>query len=121
MNEKRFFNILLACMLLFFLSCCCTKGGLHGNGSGAYRVREHSAELAAKQTESAITSEKLNGTLERAREQSEILSSELTASRQQGENLSRSITSGTAELDRLAEILQHIRARNSSGTGSKAD
>ena len=121
MNEKKFFIVCLISLLLFSLSGCCTRAGIRDNGDGAYQVREHIAELGDKQTESAITGEQLNGTLEGARGKSEKLSGELTASREQSEKLEQSIKDGKGELESLAAILQRIRkrgCRNNSETAS---
>ena len=111
MYEKKIFIVCLICFVLFTLSCCCTRATVYGNGDGAYQVREHIGELEDKQTESAVTGERLNGTLESAREQSENLSDELTASRENSEHLKQSITDGAGELESLAAILQRIRER----------
>ena len=121
MNEKNAFIICLICLLLFTLSSCCTRASVYGNGNGAYEVREHIGELSERQTESAIASEQLNGTLEGAREQSEELDREIAESRKHSEHLTQSITDGAIELERLAKILQQIRARgcrNNSETAS---
>lgn len=116
MNEKNVFIVCLICLVLFMLAACCTGAGVRDNGSGAYQVREHIAELSDKQTESAITGERLNGAIGGAREQSENLSGELTASREQSEHLKQSITDGAEHLEEFASILQRIRKR-----GSKTD
>lgn len=121
MNEKSFFSVLLASLFLFSLSGCCTRGGIHGNRDGAYTVRENLTDLIDKQTETAVTGTALAGTVEHSAQQSAALTSDLTASRSTSAALEKSITDGKDSLDRLAAILQHIRARNSSGTGSKAD
>ena len=121
MNEKNVFIVCLICLVLFMLAACCTGAGVRDNGSGAYQVREHIAELSDKQTESAITGERLNGAIGGAREQSENLSGELTASREQSEHLKQSITDGAGELDIFDRILQQIReryVRNNSGKAS---
>lgn len=120
MHEKNIFIVCLICFVLFTLSCCCTRATVYGNGDGAYQVRGHIGELSERQTESAIASEQLNGTLEGAREQSENLSGELTRSRAQSENLEQSITNGASELESLAAILQHIRARGCRNNSAKA-
>ena len=120
MNEKKIFIVCLICLVLFILSSCCTRAAVYGNGEGAYQVREHIGELEDKQTESAITGEQLNGTLEGAREQSENLSGELTSSREQSEHLKQSITDGAGELERFAAILQRIRARGNTAKSSAA-
>ena len=112
MNEKKIFIVYLVCLVLFTLSCCCTRAGIRDNRSGAYEVREHIGELSERQTESAIASERLNGTLEGAREKSEDLSKELTASRENSERLEKSITDGKGDLESLAAILQRIRKRS---------
>ena len=122
MYAKKGFTVFimcLICLLLFTLSSCCTGAGIRDNGSRAYQVRENIGELEDKQTQSAVTSEQLNGTLEGAREKSENLSGELTRSREQSEHLEQSITDGTGELESLAAILQRIRERgrrNNSNT-----
>ncbi|MGP1444706.1 hypothetical protein [Treponema sp.] len=120
MNEKNVFIVCLIFFLLFTLSGCCTGAGIRDNGSRAYQVREHIGELSERQTESAIASEQLNGTLEDAREQSESLSGELTRSREQSELLEQSITNGASELESLAAILQQIRARGGKPDSRKA-
>lgn len=120
MNEKNVFIVCFSCLLLFTLSCCCTRATVYDNGNGAYQVREHIGELEDKQTESAVTSEQLNGTLEGAREKSENLSSELTRSREQSEKLEQSITDGKGDIESLAAILQRIRARGCRNNSGKA-
>jgi len=110
MNEKISIVFIIS-LLLLTLSGCCTGAGVRDNGGGAYAVRENLGELADEQTESAISSERLNGTLESARAESEQLSDELAASRRDGERLENSITDGTGELEALAAILQRIRTR----------
>ena len=111
MNEKNVFIVCLICLVLFMLAACCTGAGVRDNGSGAYQVREHIAELSDKQAGSAISSERLSGAIEGAREQSENLSDELTASREQSEKVEQSITDGTGFLEEFASILQRIRKR----------
>ena len=120
MNEKKIFIVCLICLVLFILSGCCTRAGIRDNGSGAYEVREHLGELSERQTESAITSERLNGTLEGAREQSEDLSKELTASRENSERLEKSITDGAQDIESLAAILQRIRKRSRATASNNA-
>ena len=120
MNEKNVFIVCLICLVLFMLVACCTGAGVRDNGSGAYQVREHIAELSDKQTESAITGERLNGAIGGAREQSENLSGELTASREQSEHLKQSITDGAGYLEEFADILQQIRARGGRNNSEKA-
>lgn len=120
MNEKKIFIVCLICLVLFILSGCCTRAGIRDNGSGAYEVREHLGELSERQTESAITSERLNGTLEGAREQSEDLSKELTASRENSERLEKSITDGAQDIESLAAILQRIRKRGRATASNNA-
>jgi len=115
MNEKRWI-VFIVSLLLLSLSGCCTSAGIRDNGNGAYAVRENLGDLADKQTESAISSERLNGAVEGAREQSEQLSGEIAASRADSEKLERSITDGTGDIEALATILQRIRKR-----GSKTD
>ena len=113
------FIICLICLLLFTLSSCCTRAAVYGNGDGAYKVREYIGEFEDKQTESAVTSERLSGAIEGARKQSENLSGELTRSREQSEHLEQSITNGASELESFAAILQRIRERgrrNNSNT-----
>jgi len=120
MHGKKFI-VCVICLLLFTLAGCCTGAAIYGNGDGAYQVREHIGELSDKQTESALTGERLNGALEGAREQSEELSGELTASRENSEYLTQSITDGASELEEFADILQQIReryVRNNSGKAS---
>lgn len=111
MNEKNVFIVCLICLVLFTLSSCCTRAAVYGNGDGAYQVRDHIAGLSERQTESAISSEQLNGTLENAREKSEELSNELTASREQSEKVEQSITDGKGDIESLEAILQRIRER----------
>ncbi len=121
MHEKNVFIVCVICLLLFTLAGCCTGAAIYGNGDGAYQVREHIGELEDKQTESAVTGERLNGALESAREKSEELSGELTASRENSEYLTQSITDGASELEEFADILQQIReryVRNNSGKAS---
>ncbi len=120
MNEKTIFIVCLMFLWLFTLSGCCTRAGIRDNRDGAYTVREHIGELEDKQTESAITNEQLNGTLEGAREKSENLSSELTRSREQSEKLEQSITDGKGDIESLAAILQRIRARGCRNNSGKA-
>lgn len=120
MHEKNVFIVCLIGLLLFTLSSCCTRAAVYDNGNGAYAVRAHLGELEGKQTESAITSEQLNRTLESSREQSESLSGELTASREHSEQLKQSITDGTGELESLAAILHHIRARGNTANSESA-
>ena len=119
MHEKNAFIACFMCLWLFTLSGCCTRAGIRDNRDGAYQVREHIGELKDKQTESAVTGERLNGALESAREKSEELNREITASRTDSEQLKQSITDGKADLESLAAILQLIRergCRNNSGT-----
>lgn len=120
MYEKNVFIVCLICLVFFMLSGCCTGAAIYGNGDGAYEVREHIGELEDKQTESAITGEQLNGTLEGAREQSEELNREIAESRKRSEHLTQSITDGASELESLAAILQHIRARGCRNNSGKA-
>ena len=110
MNEKISIVFIIS-LLLLTLSGCCTGAGVRDNGGGAYAVRENLGELADEQTESAITSERLNGALTGARAESEQLSREITASREHSEQLKQSITDGAGELEALAAILQRIRTR----------
>ena len=121
MNEKNIFIVCLSCCLLFMLAGCCTRAAVYNHGDGAYAVRDHIGELSERQTESAITSEQLNGTVEGAREQSESLSDELTASRAESERLTQSITDGKGDLERLAAILQRIRERGDAENGGDAN
>ena len=120
MHEKKIFIVCLICLVLFILSGCCTRAGIRDNGSGAYEVREHIGELSERQTESAIASERLNGTLEGAREQSEELNREIEESRKRSEHLTQSITDRASELERLAKIIQQIRARGGKSDSRKA-
>ena len=120
MHGKKFI-VCVICLLLFTLAGCCTGAAIYGNGDGAYEVREHIGELEDKQTESAITGEQLNGTLEGAREQSEELNREIAEGRKHSERLTQSITDGASELEEFADILQQIReryVRNNSGKAS---
>lgn len=121
MNEKHVFIVCVICLLLFTLAGCCTGAAIYGNGDGAYQVREHIGELSDKQTESAVTGERLNGALESAREQSEELNREIAEGRKHSERLTQSITDGASELEEFADILQQIReryVRNNSGKAS---
>ena len=121
MNEKHVFIVCLICLLLFTLAGCCTGAAIYGNGDGAYQVREHIGELEDKHTESAISSERLNGALEGAREQSEELNREIAEGRKHSERLTQSITDRASELEEFADILQQIReryVRNNSGKAS---
>ena len=111
MNEKKFFIVCLICLLLLTLSGCCTRAGVRDNGGGAYAVREHLGELEDKQTESAIASERLNGTIESARAESENLNREITESREHSERLKQSAANGAGDIESLATILQRIRKR----------
>ena len=121
MHEKNVFIVCVICLLLFTLAGCCTGAAIYGNGDGAYQVREHIGELSDKQTESAVTGERLNGALESAREQSEELNREIAEGRKHSERLTQSITDGASELEEFADILQQIReryVRNNSGKAS---
>ena len=121
MHEKNVFIVCLICLVLFMLAGCCTGAAIYGNGDGAYQVREHIGELSDKQTESAVSSERLNGALESAREQSEELNREIAEGRENSEHLTQSITDGAGELDIFDGILQQIReryVRNNSGKAS---
>ena len=120
MHEKNVFIVCLICLVLLALSGCCTRAAVYGDGDGADAVREHIAELSDKQTGSAISSERLSGAIEGAREQSENLSGELTASREQSEHLKQSITDGAGYLEEFADILQQIRARGGRNNSEKA-
>ena len=134
MHEKNAFIACFMCLWLFTLSGCCTRAGIRDNRDGAYTVREHIGELKDKQTESVVTGERLNGTLESAREKSESLSGELTGSRENSEHLSgeltgsrensehltQSITDGAGELDIFDGILQQIRERYVRDNSGKA-
>jgi hypothetical protein len=120
MNEKNVFIVCLICLVLFTLSSCCTRAAVYGNGDGAYQVRDHIAGLSERQTESAISSEQLNGTLENAREKSEELSNELTASREQSEKVEQSITDGKGDIESLEAILQRIRERGCQNNSETA-
>ena len=123
MYAKKGSTVFIVCLIglvLFTLSSCCTRAGIRDNGDGAYEVREHIGELSERQTESAITSERLNGAIEGARETSENLSSELAASREHSEQLKQSITDGASELESLAAILQHIRKRGGRNNSETA-
>ena len=111
MNEKKIFIVCLICLVLFTLSGCCTRAGVRDNGGGAYAVREHLGELEDKQTESAIASERLNGTIESARAESENLNREITESREHSERLKQSAANGAGDIESLATILQRIRKR----------
>ena len=120
MNEKIGIVFIIS-LLLLSLSGCCTRAGIRDNRDGAYQVREHIGELKDKQTESAVTGERLNGALESAREKSEELNREITAGREHSEHLKQSITDGAGELDVFDRILQQIReryVRNNSGKAS---
>ena len=121
MHGKNVFIVCVICFLLFILTGCCTGTAVRDNGNGAGAVREHIAELSDKQTESALTGERLSGAIESAREQSENLSGELTASRENSEHLKQSITDGAGELESLAAILQRIRERGNAENGGDAN
>lgn len=121
MYEKNVFIVCSICFLLFTLSSCCTGPAIRDNGNGADAVREHIAELSDKQTESAISSERLSGAIEGAREQSENLSGELAASRENSEHLKQSITDGAGYLEEFTSILQRIRKRGSPENGGDAN
>ena len=121
MYEKNIFSVCSICFLLLALSGCCTRAAVYGNGDGADAVREHIAELTDKQTGSAISSERLSGAIEGAREQSENLSGELTASRENSEHLKQSITDGAGYLEEFTSILQRIRKRGSPENGGDAN
>lgn len=120
MNEKKFFIVCFICLSLLSLSGCCTRAGIRDNGNGAYQVREHIGELSDKQAESAITGERLNGTVESAREASESLNREITKGREHSEQLEQSITDGAGYLEEFADILQQIRARGGRNNSEKA-
>ena len=120
MNEKNIFIVCLSCLLLFTLSGCCTRAAVYNHGDGAYAVRDHIGELSERQTESAITSEQLSGTIEGARETSESLSDELTGSRAESERLTQSITDGKGDIESLAAILQRIRKRGGRNNSETA-
>ena len=119
MNEKKFFIVCFICLSLLSLSGCCTRAGIRDNGNGAYQVREHIGELSDKQAESAITGERLNGTVESAREASESLNREITKGREHSEQLEQSITDGAGYLEEFADILQQIRARGGRNNSEK--
>ena len=121
MNEKNIFIVCLSCCLLFMLAGCCTRAAVYNHGDGAYAVRDHIGELSERQTESAITSEQLNGTIEGARETSENLSGELTGSRAESERLTQSITDGKGDIEALTAILQRIRERGDAENGGDAN
>ena len=121
MNEKNVFIVCSICFLLLALSGCCTRAAVYGDGDGAYTVREHIGELKDKQTESAVTGERLNGALESAREKSEELNREITAGREHSEHLKQSITDGAGHLEEFASILQRIRKRGSPENGGDAN
>ena len=120
MHEKKIFILCFICLVLFTLSGCCSRAGIRDNGSGAYEVREHLGDLSERQTETAIASERLNGTLEGARSTSEDLSKELTTSRENSERLEKSITDGKGDLESLAAILQRIRKRSRATASNNA-
>ena len=120
MNEKNGFIVCSICLLLLTFSGCCTRAGVRNNGDGAYEVREHIGELGDKQTESAVTGERLNGALESAREKSEELNREIAEGRKYSERLTQSITDGAGCLEEFAAILQHIRARGGKPDSRKA-
>ena len=120
MHEKNVFIVCVICLLLFTLAGCCTGAAIYGNGDGAYQVREHIGELSDKQTESAVTGERLNGALESAREQSEELNREIAEGRKHSERLTQSITDGASELEEFADILQQIRTRGGTADSAAA-
>lgn len=119
MHGKKFI-VCVICLLLFILTGCCTGTAVRGNGNGADAVREHIAELSDKQTGSAISSERLSGALENAREQSEELNREIAEGRKHSERLTQSITDGASELESLATILQRIRKRGDRNNSETA-
>ena len=119
MHGKKFI-VCVICLLLFTLAGCCTGAAIYGNGDGAYQVREHIGELEDKHTESAISSERLNGALESAREQSEELNREIAEGRKHSERLTQSITDGASELEEIAGILQQIRTRGGRNNSETA-
>ena len=121
MYEKNVFIVCVICLLLFTLSSCCTGAAIYGNGNGAYQVREHIGELSDKQTESAVTGERLNGALESAREKSEELNREITKGREHSEHLKQSIKDGTGYLEEFTSILQRIRKRGSPENSGDAN
>ena len=120
MNEKIGIVFIIS-LLLLSLSGCCTRAGIRDNRGGAYEVREHIGELEDKQTESAVTGERLNGALESAREKSEELNREITKGREHSEHLKQSIKDGTGYLEEFASILQRIRKRGSPENGGDAN
>lgn len=120
MHEKKIFIVCLICLVLFILSSCCTRAAVYGNGNRADAARDHLGELTDEQTETAITSERLNRTLESARTESEQLNRDITASREHSERLKQSITDGEADIESLAAILQRIRARGNTANSESA-
>lgn len=119
MNEKIGIVFIIS-LLLLSISGCCTRAGVRDNGNGAYTVGENLGELADQQTESAISSECLNGAIEGARAESEDLKREITAGRADSEQLKQSITDGEADIESLAAILQRIRKRGNTANSSAA-
>jgi len=120
MHEKKSFIVFIISLLFLTLSGCCTRAAVRDNGGGAYAVREHIGELEDKQTESAIASERLNGTIESARAESENLNREITESREHSERLKQSAADGAGDIESLATILQRIRARGNTANSSAA-
>lgn len=122
MNGKNIRIVCVICLLLFMLAGCCTTAAVYDNREGAYAVRAHIGELNEKQADSAITSERLNGTVESARAASEELNREITKGREHSEYLEHSITDGTRELEALTAIVRRIRARgDKSDSGEASD
>ena len=95
--QKSIIVILCACLCV---GCASTR--VPDNGSGADAVREHIGELAAQQTELAITGTELENRIERSTEAV-------------GE-LERTITDGAGNLERFKAIIRRIRERGGTDT-----
>ena len=95
--QKSIIVILCACLCIG-----CRTNAVHNNGSGASSVREHIGELAAQQTELAITGTELEDRIERSTEAV-------------GE-LERTITDGAGNLECFKTIIRRIRERGGTDT-----
>lgn len=99
--QKSIIIVLCACLFIG-----CRTNAVHDNRNGADAVREHIGELAAQQTELAITGTELESRIER--------------SAQAVGELERTITDGAANLERFKTILQRIRERGGTDTSRTA-
>ena len=97
--QKSIIVILCACLCIG-----CRTNAVHDNRSGVDAVREHIGELAAQQTELAITGTELENRIERSTEAV-------------GE-LERTITDGAGNLERFKAIIRRIRERGGTDTAS---